>query len=382
MEKMKKCPVNEFCGGCQYQGVSYATQLEVKQKKEDDLLKGFHSVENIIGMEEPLHYRNKIQISFAYDEKRNTISGYYIPSSHMIVPVDECMLCDEKLNEIYRSVRKVLKKYRVSVFDERSMKGCIRHLLIRSSNLNEYMLVLVTGSQSIYNHEQIVKEIIRYNPEIKTVILNINNRHTSAILSSRNQVLYGKGYITDELCGLKFRISANSFYQVNKRQTEILYNTAIKLCDLDENDVLIDAYCGIGTIGMIASRFVKKVIGVESNESAIKDALINKKINNIENIDFVLDDAERYMDYLSRHNTRIDAVIMDPPRSGSDIRFMSSMVKMQPRKVVYISCNPVSLADDLRYLSRYYRVEMIQPVDMFPYTQHVETVVLMSRVKD
>ncbi|MBQ3295734.1 MAG: 23S rRNA (uracil(1939)-C(5))-methyltransferase RlmD [Erysipelotrichaceae bacterium] len=376
---MNKCPVSEFCGGCQFQGIDYATQLEIKQKKAEDLLKDFHNVEKIIGMEDPDHYRNKIQISFACDEHKNTISGYYIPSSHMIVPVNECLLCDEKLNEIYISVRKILKKYRVSVFDERNMKGCIRHLLIRSTNLNEYMLVLVTGTSSIINQDQIVKEIIKYNPDIKTIIQNVNNRFTSAILSNRNNILYGKGYITDELCGLRFKISANSFYQVNKRQTEILYNTALDLCDLKENDTVIDAYCGTGTIGMAASRYVRKVIGVESNESAVKDALNNKKTNNIENIDFVLDDAGRYMDNLSSHDARIDVVIMDPPRAGSSTKFMSSMVRLSPKRVVYISCNPITLANDLRYLSRYYKIKKIQPVDMFSYTQHIETIVQLSR---
>ena len=241
------------------------------------------------------------------------------------------------------------------------------------------MVVLVTGTTDIVNKDKIVKDIVKFNPEVKTVIQNINNRHTSAILGNRNYVLYGKGYIKDELCGLRFKISADSFFQVNKKQTETLYNTAIDLADLKENEVLIDAYCGTGTIGMVASRYVKKVIGVESNESAIKDAISNKKNNNIKNIEFICDDAGRYMDKLSKTGTHIDTVIMDPPRSGSSIKFMSSMVKMAPDKVVYVSCNPDTLRNDLKYLTKYYKIEKIQPVDMFPYTQHVETVVKLVR---
>jgi 23S rRNA (uracil1939-C5)-methyltransferase len=334
---MNICPVNEFCGGCQYQGIEYTEQLELKQKYVENLFRNFHSVEKIIGMDEPENYRNRMQISFAYDDHHNVISGYYISDSHMIVPINGCMLCDEGINRIYSSVKRILLKYKISIFDERSLKGCLRHLLIRSTNLEEYMVVLVTGSANLNNKEQIIKDIIRFNPEVKTVIQNINNKRTSVVLSSRNMILYGKGYITDELCGLTFKISANSFYQVNKKQTERLYNTAIDLADFKGNESLIDAYCGTGTIGLATSRYVKNVIGIESNEYAVKDAINNSKINKIKNIEFICDDAGRYMDRLSKSKKHIDAVIMDPPRSGSSIRFMSSMVKMNPDKIIYIS---------------------------------------------
>ena len=376
---MNICPVNEFCGGCQYQGIEYTEQLELKQKYVENLFRNFHSVEKIIGMDEPENYRNRMQISFAYDDHHNAISGYYIPDSHMIIPIKGCMLCDEGINRIYSSAKRILLKYKISIFDERSLKGCLRHLLIRSTNLEEYMVVLVTGSANLNNKEQIIKDIIRFNPEVKTVIQNINNKRTSVVLGSRNMILYGKGYITDELCGLRFKISANSFYQVNKKQTERLYNTAIDLADFKGNESLIDAYCGTGTIGLAASRYVKNVIGIESNEYAVKDAINNSKINKIKNIEFICDDAGRYMDRLSKSKKHIDAVIMDPPRSGSSIRFMSSMVKMNPDKIIYISCNPETLRNDLKYLNKYYRILKIQPVDMFPYTQHVETVVSMKK---
>ncbi|MBO7698399.1 MAG: 23S rRNA (uracil(1939)-C(5))-methyltransferase RlmD [Erysipelotrichaceae bacterium] len=378
---MKKCPVCEFCGGCQYQGMSYQDQLERKQKYVKDLLGDFHNVEKITPMEEPENYRNKMQISFTTDDHHNMISGYYVPSSHMIVPVSYCMLCDDGINRIYDSVKKILIKYKVSVYDERSKRGCIRHLLIRLTNLNEYMVVLVTGSMNLMKQDLILRDILKYNPEVKTIIHNINNRNTSAILGNRSNVLYGKGFIIDELCGLKFKISAESFFQVNKSQTERLYLTALKLADLKENEVLIDAYCGTGTIGMVASRYVRKVIGVESNQSAVKDSISNKTYNKIKNIEFICDDAGRYMEKVSKTDTRPDIVIMDPPRGGSSIKFMSSMVKMSPEKIVYISCNPETLKRDIQYLTRFYKITKIQPVDMFPYTQHVETIVLLYKLQ-
>ncbi|MBR4470806.1 MAG: 23S rRNA (uracil(1939)-C(5))-methyltransferase RlmD [Erysipelotrichaceae bacterium] len=376
---MKKCPVSEYCGGCQYLGMKYDKQVEIKQEKVEKLLSSFHHVEKIIPCKESLNYRNKIQISFGYDEDHHIISGYYIPNSHLILPIEECMLCDDKINQIVSSVKKIIIRNRISIYDERTKKGCLRHLLIRSTNTNEYMIVLVTGSFNLMKKERLVEEILRYNPDVTTIIHNINQEKSSSILGNRNQILYGKGYITDELCGLKFRISANSFYQVNRYQTEVLYNTAIQSLDLKKDDILIDAYCGTGTIGLSCAEYVKKVIGVELVPSAVKDAETNRKINQIENAEFICKDAGKFMESLSRNKTHIDAVIMDPPRSGSDIRFMSSMVKMKPDKIAYISCNPVTLERDLKYLMKYYNIRLIQPVDMFPFTQHIETVCILNQ---
>lgn len=374
-----KCPVSEYCGSCSYQGIKYSKQLSIKQEYIDKLLSSFGDIKPIISMKDPNNYRNKVQISFGYDDKHNIISGYYIPSSHIIVPIENCMIADEGINTIVKSVKRIINKYKVSIYDENRMKGCLRHILIRSTNLNEYMLVLVTGSITINKKELLIKDILKYNPNIKTIIQNINNKKTSMVLGNKNNVLYGKGYITDKLCGLYFKISPSSFYQVNKRQTEVLYNEAIKLADLKENEVLIDAYCGTGTIGLVASKHVKKVYGVESNKAAIKDAINNMKINKIDNVEFVCEDAGKYMEYLSKNNTHIDTVIMDPPRAGSDMKFMNSMVKLKPNKIVYISCNPLTLKDNLKYLTKFYKVKSIQPVDLFPYTDHIETIVMMSK---
>lgn len=379
MESKTECKVFKYCGGCQYQGIEYTKQLEKKYEYVNRLLNRFGKVEPVLGMKDPSHYRNKVQVSFGYDDYRHVICGNYVPSTHMIVAVDDCMIADAGANEIINSIKRLIIKYKLTIFDERVLKGCIRHVLIRCTSENEYMVVLVTGSVTIRDVESLVKDIVKFNPNVKTIIQNINNKHTSMVLGERNNILYGKGYIVDRLCGLEFQISPSSFYQVNKRQTEVLYNEAIKAAELNGKEVLIDAYCGTGTIGLIMSKNVKEVIGVELNNHAVKDAIKNMKNNNIKNAEFICDDASEFMSRLAKQNTKIDVVVMDPPRSGSDMKFLKSLVYLRPKKLVYVSCNPDTLKRDLEYISKYYKINSIQPVDMFPYTEHVECVVGMQR---
>ena len=379
---IEKCPVYMYCGGCQYQGISYDKQLKLKQEYVEGLLKSFGKIKPIIGMNNPLNYRNKVQVSFGYDDNHKVICGNYVPSTHTIVEVNDCMICDEIANKVIQSVKKLIIKYKISIFDENSMRGCIRHIFIRSTNTNQYMLVLVTGTMNVNKKQEFIKDILKYNKEITTIVQNINNKHTSMILGQKNITLYGKGYIEDELCGLKFRISPSSFYQVNKYQTEILYREAIKTANLNQNDVLIDAYCGTGTIGLVASKYCKQVLGIEINKHAIKDAIVNMRNNDIENASFICDDAGKYMNLLTKQHIKVDVVVMDPPRSGSDKKFMDAVIKLKPNRVVYVSCNPNTLKDNLKYMSKSYNIKSIQPVDMFPFTNHVETVVLMSRDKE
>lgn len=372
---MKKCEVSKYCGGCIYQGIDYKKQLQTKQEKINKLLSKFHDIKPIIGMDNPYNYRNKVQVSFGYDDYHHVIVGNYVTSTHYIVPIEDCNICDEKANEIINSIKRLVIKYKINIFDERVLKGTMRHILIRCSNTGEYMVVLVTGSLTIRNGDAFIKDIIKYNPCVTTIIQNINNRHTSMVLGERNTVLYGKGYITDELCGLKFQISANSFYQVNKTQTEVLYKQVINAAEKD--DLLIDAYCGTGTIGLIMANSVKHVIGVEINRNAVKDAIKNAKNNNIKNAEFICEDASNFM---LNYKGKVDILVMDPPRSGADDRFLKATLKLSPKKIVYVSCNPLTLKENLVFLSKYYNIKSIQPVDMFPFTEHVETVVLMSRV--
>lgn len=375
---MNICEVSKICGGCTLQGIEYKKQLSLKQEKVSKLFNTFR-VKKIIGMDNPYNYRNKVQVSLYKDEHNHIHCGNYINSSHIVVDVDDCMISNVRANEIINSIKRLVIKHKISIFNEELYKGCLRHILIRCTNTNEYMVVLVTGSVTINKKDDFIKDILFYNRDIKTIVQNINNKHTSMVLGEKNIILYGKGYVTDILCGLFFRISAKSFYQVNSRQTEILYKEAIKAADPNKDDVVIDAYCGTGTIGLCLANKVNKVIGVELNASAIRDALTNMKINDINNVEFICADAGKFMSNLAHTKTKVDTVIMDPPRTGSDMKFMNSLVKLKPKKLVYVSCNPLTLKDNLKYLTKYYTVEYIQPVDMFPFTDHVECVVGMQR---
>ncbi len=377
-----KCEYSKYCGGCSLQGIEYSKQLSMKQDYINSLLNKFGKVNPIKGMIDPYNYRNKIQVTFDYDDKRRVVCGNFLPSSHMVIPVKECQIIDDKANKIIDSIVRLANKYKISVFDEHSYKGCLRHLLIRTSNLNEIMLVIVTGSFNMNKKELFIRDILKYNPEITTIVQNFNNKHTSMILGDKNTTLYGRGYIYDLLCGMKFKISPHSFYQINKRQTEVLYNTAINLANFNGNETIVDAYCGTGTIGLIASFKVKKVIGVEVNQSAIKDANKNARFNNINNASFICDDAGHFMDLLVKQKQSLDALIMDPPRAGASDKFLKSVYRLRPSKIVYISCGPKSLRSNLNDLTKNgYKVESIQPVDMFPFSDvhHVETVVLLTK---
>ena len=376
---MKKCPYSTWCGGCKYQGIAYSEQLLMKQDRAEKLLSSFHHVETILACARQDHYRNKVQISFGTDEDHHVLCGYYLPESHRILPIDGCDLADERIDKLIFSLKRIVIRDRIPVYDDRRKKGCLRHILIRTSNTGGSMIVFVTASRTLYKAEQLVKDVLRYNPDVTTIVHNINEAPTSKVLGRKSFTLYGKGYITDELCGLSFHISPSSFYQVNAYQTQVLYEEAIRLAELNENEILIDAYCGTGTIGLAASRSVKRVIGVEINESAVKDALINRRINGIQNAEFITGDAGKYMETLSHQKAHIDAVFMDPPRSGSDKRFLYSLMKLSPDKVVYISCNPDTLRRDLLHLQKAYTVERIQPVDMFPFTEHIECIVKLLR---
>lgn len=380
---MKKeiCPYAKKCGGCDYQGMEYSDQLKEKQKMVEKLLKSFAPVKPIIGMENWLHYRNKVHAVFDRDKKGNIISGVYEKNSHRVVNVDSCMIENEKADAIIVTIRKLLKSFKIKTYDEDSGYGLLRHVLIRTGHkTGQILVVLVLSSPILPSKNNFVKALRKEHPEITSIVINVNDRRTSMVLGEREIVLYGKGFIEDELCGLTYRISPKSFYQVNPVQTEKLYQTAIDYAGLTGKEVVVDAYCGIGTIGMTASAKAKEVIGVELNKDAVKDAIANAKRNNIKNVRFYEKDAGEFLVNMAASGAKCDVVFMDPPRSGSTEKFMDSVVKMGPKKVVYVSCDPNTLARDLKYMTKKgYKVEKVQPVDMFACTMHVETVVLMSR---
>ena len=376
-----KCPIYRECGGCQYLHLTYDQQLKEKQKRMEELLGGVCPVRPIIGMEEPYHYRNKVHAVFGLDRKNNPISGIYKEGTHRILPVDSCLIEDQKADEIIVTIRSMLRSFKIRVFDEDTGYGLLRHVLVRRGfHSGEVMVVLVLGSPILPSKNNFVKALRKLHPEITTVVVNINDKQTSMVLGEKETVIYGKGYIEDTLCGCTFRISPKSFYQVNPVQTEILYNKAITYAGLTGKEKVIDAYCGTGTIGLIAASQAKEVIGVELNRDAVKDAVINAKRNNIKNEQFYNADAGKFMVELSEQNKKVDVVFMDPPRAGSDEAFLSSVVKLAPKKVVYVSCNPETLARDLKYLTRHgYQAVECQPCDMFPFTKHVEAICLLSK---
>ena len=381
MNNEQKCPLYKKCGGCQIQNLTYEDQLEFKMKKVVKLIGKFHYVEKIIGMDNPYHYRNKVQAAFGRNKNGQIISGVYQSSTHKIVPVDSCLIEDEKADEIIVTIRKLIKSFKLKPFDDNKMVGFLRHVLVkRGFSSGEIMVVLVTGTEEFKSKRSFINALLQRHPEITTIVQNINNRRTSLVLGEKSAVLYGDGVIKEQLCGYTFTISPKAFYQINPVQTEVLYGKAMEFADIKKSDIVIDAYCGTGTIGIIASKYAGHVYGVELNKDAVNDARKNAKLNGIENIDFVCADAGKYMVNLAEEKLKADVVIMDPPRAGSDIKFLKSVVKLSPKKVVYISCNPETLARDLMFLSKNkYKVRKIQPVDMFPHTEHIESVVLLSR---
>ncbi len=375
------CPYAKKCGGCQYQGMDYAAQLKKKQKEMNKLLKDFGKPEPIIGMKDPLHYRNKVHAVFGRTRKGEIVSGTYEAGTHKIVNIDECMIEDEISQSIIRTIRGLLRSFKIRTYDEDTGYGLLRHVLVRRGfTTGQVMVVLVLSSPILPSKNNFVKALRKEHPEISTVVLNVNDKKTSMVLGERDIVLYGKGYIEDILCGCTFRISPQSFYQVNPVQTERLYQTAMDYAELTGKERVIDAYCGIGTIGMVAAKKVREVIGVELNRNAVKDARINAKLNQIKNIAFYEGDAGRFMVSMAEEGEKADVVFMDPPRSGSDEAFLSSVIRLAPKRIVYVSCGPDTLARDLKYLVRNgYQVRKMQPVDMFGFTEHCEMVVQLVK---
>ena len=381
--KSGNCPLYKKCGGCQLQNLTYEQQLRYKQVKCIRLLGKFCRVGEIIGMENPYHYRNKVQAAFALDRHSNIISGVYQSSSHKIVPVTVCMTEDEKADEIIGTIRRLLKNFKLRPYNEDTGRGFLRHVLVkRGFKSGQIMVVLVTGTRDFPKKKDFVATLLKIHPEITTVVQNVNNQKTSMVLGNRSEVLFGDGYITEQLGDFSFRISPKAFYQINPIQTEVLYNTTLEFAGLTGKETVIDAYCGTGTIGIFASPKAKKVVGVELNPDAVKDARVNAKLNSAENTEFYNADAGEFLADAAASNEKYDVVIMDPPRSGSTVKFLKSVVKLAPKTVVYVSCNPETLARDLMFLVKNgYKVKKIQPVDMFPHTNHVETVVLLSHKK-
>ena len=381
-ERRIHCAFSEKCGGCDYAGMKYDNELAVKQKYIEELFGEYVKVDDIVGMYRPIYYRNKVHAVVGLDDSRNVIAGTYEENSHRIVDTLDCMIEDSQCTDIIKDIKGLIASFKYQPYDEDAGKGMIRHILLRKGfSTKEIMLVIVTAGVTFPSKNNFLKVLCEKHPEITTIVQNINDRRTSMVLGKRNIVLKGKGYIEDVLCGCRFRISPTSFYQINHQQTEKLYKKAIQLADISKNDTVIDAYCGIGTIGIVASKKAGKVIGVELNSEAVSDAKINASINNIKNVTFVNADAGDFLVEYAK-NAKADVVIMDPPRSGSTPEFLNSLLKIKPDRIVYISCGPDTQARDIKVLIKGgYKVTACQPFDLFPHTEHVETVVLLSQLK-
>ena len=375
------CPLAKKCGGCQMQNLSYEMQLRWKMKTVIGLLSPFGHVEEIIGMKNPYHYRNKVQAAFGLDRRGKIISGVYQSGTHRIVPVDSCMIEDEKADEIIVSIRELLPSFKILPYQEDAGRGTLRHVLVkRGFQSGEIMVVLVTAGAVFPSRNHFLEALLKKHPEITTVIQNTNPGRTSLVLGENEKVLYGSGKITDTLCGLQFSISSRSFYQVNPVQTETLYGKAIEFAALSGKETVIDAYCGVGTIGLCAAKHAKNVVGIELERAAVKNAIGNAKLNAIRNARFYAGDAGEFMEEMAAAGEKAQVVFLDPPRAGTTVRFISSVAALAPEKVVYVSCNPETLARDLKeFEKRGYKTEKIQPVDMLPFTHHVECVTLIAK---
>lgn len=372
-----RCKVCTSCGGCQYQQLNYQAQLKYKTKRVKEALNRIAKVKTkvlpCLGMDDPYNYRNKIQVPFNKDKNGKVKFGFYKENSHIIMPIKECAIEDKRAAPILWDIKLLLEDMNIPVYNEDSGKGILRYVLIRTSHhYQELMVVLVTTVLNFPGQRNFINELVNRHPEITTVVENVNNRHTNVVLGNQEKVLFGPGHIKDDILGLTFEISASSFFQVNPVQVEKLYSSALNLIDFNKKETVLDAYSGVGTIGLIAAKNAKKVISVEINKSAHKNAIENAKRNGVNNIEFVCADAG---EYISKSDEDIDVLIMDPPRSGSDEIFLSTVMNKRIKKIIYISCNPETLARDIAYLSPLYEVDYVQPVDMFPMTAHVETII-------
>lgn len=381
-----KCSLAKKCGGCDFQGIPYEKQLQKKQKEVQTLLKPYCPVEPIIGMENPFHYRNKVHAVFDRMRNGRVISGVYQEGTHRVINVDECQIEDQKADAIIRDIRGLLRSFKIKTYDEDTGYGLLRHVLIRRGFVSgEIMVVLVLGSPILPSKNNFVKALRKLHPEITTIVLNVNDKKTSMVLGEKETVLYGKGYIEDTLCGLTFRISPKSFYQVNPVQTEKLYSLALEYAGLTGTESVWDLYCGIGTISLFLAQKAGQVYGVEIVPQAIEDAKRNAALNGITNAQFFVGKAEEVLPEFYANNTggmsHPDVIVVDPPRKGCDPACLDTMLKMQPERIVYVSCDSATLARDLRILCNGgYELKRVRPVDQFGHTVHVECVVLISRV--
>lgn len=373
------------CGGCPMLGMDYAAQLKQKEETVKKLLGRFGPVEHIRGMETPYHYRNKVISTFTTGWGGKLTSGIYAANSHKVLPVESCLLQDEVLDKTMLAVRAAAGACHYQPFNEDKGTGLLRHCLLRRGVMTgQVMVVLVTAQPVLPGAKNFVKALLteaeRQGVTITTIVQNVNDRKTSVVLGDMEKVLYGKGFILDTLCGKTYAISPRSFYQINHAQTEVLYGLAVDAAKLTGKEVVLDAYCGIGTIGLCAAPHAKRVIGIERNPAAVRDAVANARRNGLRNAQFFCADATEWMMQAAGEKSHPDVVFLDPPRAGSTPECIGAVARMAPRRVVYVSCDPETLARDVAFFAKQgYRAQKFVPVDLFPHTRHIETAALLTR---
>ncbi|MCI8617783.1 MAG: 23S rRNA (uracil(1939)-C(5))-methyltransferase RlmD [Clostridia bacterium] len=378
------CDTYKRCGGCNIRHIKYEDTLKMKQNAVQSLvnktLKNKIEVKSTIGMKNPFHYRNKAQYPLGINKENEPIVGVFAQRSHEIIPIRKCLIQNPISEEISKFIVEFIKDNKISIYNERTGKGLFRHIVIKVGiKTNEIMCILVINGNKIPKEDELVSKLISKFSNIKTIIKNFNTRNTNVILGKENINLYGNGYIKDILGEYTFKISPLSFYQVNPVQAERLYNIGVEAAKITKNDVVFDLYCGIGTISLFMAKHAKKVYGVEIVEQAISDARENSKINNIDNVEFIAGDTEIILnDLINNKNIVPNVVMVDPPRRGLDNKSIENILKIKPDRFVYISCNPATLVRDLAKIEDFYEIKEIQPVDMFPFTSHVECVAVLQ----
>lgn len=372
------CETYKRCGGCNLRHIDYEETLNIKQEKVQNLinktLANNIKVSKTLGMGNPYNYRNKAQYPIGTDKNGEKVLGVFAKRTHEIIPIKECKIQKEISYQIAKYILDYIKENNISVYNEKKQKGLIRHIVTKVGiQTNEIMCIIVINGKEIPNELTLANNIIDRFPMVKTVVKNINTKNTNVIMGDKNEAIVGRGYITDVLGDYIFKISPMSFYQVNPTQAEALYNIAIEKAQICKDDIVCDLYCGIGTIGIFASKFAKKVYGIEIVKQAIEDAHINAKLNNIKNIEFMCGDVEESFEKLvKKEKINPDVVIVDPPRRGLDGNTIENILRLNVKRVVYISCNPATMVRDLKMFEEKYEIKEVQPVDMFPFTSHVE----------
>ncbi len=374
------CITYKRCGGCNLRHIKYEETLNIKKAVVENCmykaLKREIKVNDVIGMKNPLYYRNKLQYPVGVNKEQKQIMGVYSSRTHNIIPTEECFIQNKECQIIANDIFKFVQENNISAYNEETLKGTLRHIIIRIGvKTNEILVTLVLNDNNLKKEKELIKYLTEKHKNIKSIVKNFNTKNTNVILGDKTEVIYGDGYIYDILGDYKFKISPLSFYQVNPIQTEILYNTAIKsvgvgVLDDPNNNIALDLYCGIGTIGIFASKYFKKVYGIEIVEQAIEDAKYNAQINNIDNIEFFAGDVEKILpEIIKRDSLKPNVVFVDPPRKGLDKKTIEVLKELQPSKIIYISCNPATLARDISLLEEKYEIKSVQPVDMFPFTR-------------